>query len=403
MNRKVVWITCLFLMVSINACERNMDMPVREPVRFREVLNEGTFSFGDLERSLLSLYSTGIVKDYDKLLRLVSLLDTTRTVLSTSVSYMTTDPLGKEILASGLVMRPAGKRSKGILFFFPSAKIDKTTTATQMMLTFEGLLSFFGYTVIIPDMIGYGISSYAEYPFLFADNTGQVAYDLHLAVAEYFHLTGIPFPRKVTIGGYSMGGMGVVALHRHIEEYDTEGIIVEASYPGGGVYDLGMATDILTLRRRCAFPFIPYLYVSMDYWYGLDLDYREVFIDPLLSNMDDWLSRKYLSHEMRQFIPADMTAYMHPDVFTTHKNRSLIRADSCLRLHSVIGKWAPKAPMTIVHTVNDDMAPYEIAERMYKTFLANGGNVTLVKGDEDHFNDGIEYYVAMLLYLLIKK
>ena len=138
MNRKVVWITCLFLMVSINACERNMDMPVREPVRFREVLNEGTFSFGDLERSLLSLYSTGIVKDYDKLLRLVSLLDTTRTVLSTSVSYMTTDPLGKEILASGLVMRPAGKRSKGILFFFPSAKIDKTTTATQMMLTFEG-------------------------------------------------------------------------------------------------------------------------------------------------------------------------------------------------------------------------------------------------------------------------
>ncbi len=89
---------------------------------------------------------------------------------------------------------------------------------------------------------------------------------MHLAAAEYFRSENIPFSNKVTIGGYSMGGMGVVSLHRHIEQYDTAGLIVESSYPGGGVYDLGMA---------------------IDYWYGLDLDYTQVFVDPLLSNMDD--------------------------------------------------------------------------------------------------------------------
>lgn len=47
---------------------------------------------------------------------------------------------------------------------------------------------------------------------------------MHLAVVGYFHLCGT----------------GVVALHRHIEEYDSEGIIVEASYLERGVYDLGM-------------------------------------------------------------------------------------------------------------------------------------------------------------------
>ena len=377
-------------------------MPVLEPLHFREVLRKGTYVFHDLTSSLLSLYPDNDVSNKEQIKQILALLDTTGTVQSTAISYMTTDPLGQEILASGIIIRPLNKKSRGLLYFFPSAKVDKTTAASEMMLTFEGIMSFFGYTVIVPDLIGYGVSNDREYPFLFADNTGQVAYDMHLAAAEYFQSIGLPFPRKVIIGGYSMGGMGVVALHRHIEQSGTEKIIIEGSYPGGGVYDLGMAMDILTQRRYCSFPFVPYMYVSINYWYGLNIDYSQVFIDPLLSNMDDWLSRKYLSPEMRKLISPDMTTYMHPDFFTTDKNESLNKVDSCLRLHSVIEGWAPQAPMTIVHTVNDDMAPYEIAEKLYNTFKQKGSSVTLIRGQEAHFDDGIAYYITILLYLLMK-
>jgi pimeloyl-ACP methyl ester carboxylesterase len=320
-NLKFCSLWILFFMLILFSCRGPMDTPVNETGHFREVLGEGIFSFNDLKSSLLSVYPTLDITSLDNITRLVDFLDTTAKVQSTAISYITKAPHGSEILASGLIMQPAGRKSKGVLHFFPSAKIDKGKAGSELLLTFEGLLSFFGYTVIVPDLVGYGVSSYAEYPFLFSDNTGLVAYDMHLATADYFRSEGIPFSNKVTIGGYSMGGLGVVSMHRHIEKYDTAGLIVESSYPGGGVYDLGMAMDILAETGYCTFPFVPYMYVAMDYWYGLDIDYTEVFIDPLLSNMDDWLSRKYLAHEMREFIGPYLTTYMHPDFFTDEKNR----------------------------------------------------------------------------------
>jgi len=401
-NLKFCSLWILFFMLILFSCRGPMDTPVNETGHFREVLGEGIFSFNDLKSSLLSVYPTLDITSLDNITRLVDFLDTTAKVQSTAISYITKDPHGSEILASGLIMQPEGRKSKGVLHFFPSAKIDKGKAGSELLLTFEGLLSFFGYTVIVPDLVGYGVSSYAEYPFLFSDNTGLVAYDMHLATADYFRSEGIPFSNKVTIGGYSMGGLGVVSLHRHIEQYDTAGLIVESSYPGGGVYDLGMAMDILSETGYCTFPFVPYMYIAMDYWYELDLDYSEVFIDPLLSNMDDWLSRKYLAHEMREFIGPYLTTYMHPDFFTDEKNASLNKVDSCLRLHSVIEEWVPRAPMTIIHTEDDTMAPFQTAERLYETFKRNGGYVTLIRGDGDHFNYGFEYYITMLLYLLLK-
>ncbi|NLH24687.1 MAG: hypothetical protein GX474_09280, partial [Bacteroidales bacterium] len=197
----VVFALASFIFPALVSCERNMDMPVREPVHFREVIGQGTFAFNDLLSSLVSIYPNFNIKYGEQLKQLLRLLDTTGKVNSTAISYMTKDPNGNEIMASGIILRPLDRKSMGVLHFFPSAKIDKATTGSELMITFEGILSFFGYTVIVPDLIGYGVSSDREYPILFADNTGQVAYDMHLAAAEYFQSIGLPFPRKVTIGG----------------------------------------------------------------------------------------------------------------------------------------------------------------------------------------------------------
>jgi hypothetical protein len=182
-------------------------------------------------------------------------------------------------------MRPANGQSKGLLLFFPSAKIDKYNVGSETLMTFEGVLSFFGYTVIIPDLLGYGVSKQVEYPFMFSDNTARVAYDMHLSAAEYFSTTGLPFPREVTLGGYSMAGMGVVSLHRYIEQNHPGNIIIRESITGGGIYDLGLAVDLFSEIKYCESPFVPFIFKSLDYWYDLNLNYSEVFIEPLLSHM----------------------------------------------------------------------------------------------------------------------
>ncbi|HOG25730.1 MAG TPA: hypothetical protein PLM86_06045 [Bacteroidales bacterium] len=57
--------------------------------------------------------------------------------------------------------------------------------------------------------------------------------------------------------------------------------------------------------------------------------------------------------------------------------------------------------MTIIHTVNDNMALYETAEKMYNNFLEKGGNVNLIRWNNNHFDSGIVYYLTMILYMLI--
>ncbi|HQB23721.1 MAG TPA: alpha/beta hydrolase [Bacteroidales bacterium] len=401
---RILFLICM-VAIGLYSCDRIMETPedtnIPEPKYFKEVLRDSTFTLTKLKDALLSVYPVDIGNN-ETLFKFINLLDSTRTVHSTAISYMTKDPRGNAILASGLIIEPVGQRSKGVVHFFPSAKIDKSTIGSEIMLTFEGTLGFFGYTVIIPDLVGYGVSDHVEYPFLYSDNTGQVSYDLHLAAAEYFQSIGRTFPKKVTLAGYSMGGMGVVALHRHIEQQIPQEFEIVHSYPGGGVYDLGKAVDFYKEHRRCEFAFLPYMYVSMNFWYDLNLDYSQIFIDPLLANMDDWLSRKYLSHEMKEFLAPEMDTYMHPDFFTPEGNVHLNKVDSCLRLHSVLDGWAPKAPMTIIHSVNDAVAPFTIAEEMYNNFRKKSNRVTLMTSTEDHFSYGIEYFASLLIYLTIK-
>ena len=105
---------------------------------------------------------------------------------------------------------------------------------------------------------------------------------------------------------------------------------------------------------------------------------------------------------MKEFLAPEMDTYMHPDFFTPEGNVHLNKVDSCLRLHSVLDGWAPKAPMTIVHSVNDAVAPFTIAEEMYNNFRKKSNRVTLMTSTEDHFSYGIEYFASLLIYLTIK-
>ncbi len=397
MNKIHLFFCCCMLLVS--SCAKYMDFPVTDNGRFVEVLKENTFGFSYMIESIKSIYPSLDESQFSKVIRL---LDTSASVTSTAISYLTRDPRGNEILASGLIMRPADGKSKGLLLFLPSAKVDKSNVGSETLMTFEGVLSFFGYTVIIPDLLGYGVSKQVEYPFLFSENTARVAYDMHISAAEYFGTKGIPFPREVTLGGYSMAGMGVVSLHRYIEQNDPGNIIIRESITGGGIYDLGLAVDIFSKIKYCASPTVPLIFKSMDYWYNLNIDYNEVFIDPLLSNMGEWLDGTHSRDEMMTFIPHDMTTYMHPDFFTKEKNASLRKIDSCLRLHSAAKGWAPQSPLTLIHSRDDDMAPPAIAQYTYENLLKAGGNISLIWGSGDHLTHGVEYYLAMMAYLLAR-
>jgi hypothetical protein len=153
---RILFLICM-VAIGLYSCDRIMETPedtnIPEPKYFKEVLRDSTFTLVQLKDALLSVYPIDIGSN-ENLFKFIDLLDSTRTVHSTAISYMTKDPRGNDILASGLIVEPVGQRSKGVVHFFPSAKIDKSTIGSEIMLTFEGVLGFFGYTIIIPDLVG---------------------------------------------------------------------------------------------------------------------------------------------------------------------------------------------------------------------------------------------------------
>ena len=166
---------------------------------FLKVLKEDDFTISDV--------FVEVKKDFPKLdLSKIQPLLTALVKIKvriTAISYNTVDPKGNPVVSSGIIMRPINRKPRGVLHFLPSANIDKFGSGGDALLIFEGVLSFFGYTVIIADLLGNGVTKDSvEYPFLMAENTGRVAYDMHRAAIEYFpKILGYPLQRHISIGG----------------------------------------------------------------------------------------------------------------------------------------------------------------------------------------------------------
>src|SRR5690606_29477320 len=71
----IVVVACLSLPV-LTYCEKHMDMIIREPAHFVDVIKENTFSFSDIVASLMTVYPVQDIGAYDNILDLMALLDT---------------------------------------------------------------------------------------------------------------------------------------------------------------------------------------------------------------------------------------------------------------------------------------------------------------------------------------
>lgn len=122
---RILFLICM-VAIGLYSCDRIMETPedtnIPEPKYFKEVLRDSTFTLVQLKDALLSVYPIDIGSN-ENLFKFIDLLDSTRTVHSTAISYMTKDPRGNDILASGLIVEPVGQRSKGVVHFSPLQKL----------------------------------------------------------------------------------------------------------------------------------------------------------------------------------------------------------------------------------------------------------------------------------------
>jgi len=368
---------------------------------FIEVLKEGDFSIKDV---FIEVKKDFPALDLSKIEPVLTALIKMK-VRITAISYKTIDPKGNPVVSSGIVMRPFNRKPRGVLHFLPSANIDKFGSGSDALLIFEGVLAFFGYIVIIPDLLGNGVTKDSvEYPFLMSENTGRVAYDMHRAAIEYFtEVLGRPLHKHISVGGYSMGGSGALALVRHIEKENPRDIIIDRAIIGGGIYDLNVAFEEFAKTGFAQYPAAPGIFKAYDKWYDLNLDYSRVFIGSLLENMDSWLDRTHFRDQLTEWIGQDLHKYMHPDFFTTERNTEITKLWNKFSENSLVDGWTPKTLILFSHASDDQSVPTRVAQYTYDQFKKRGAKVRIRYGKGGHYEFGKWYFLRMGIHLILKR
>ena len=325
----------------------------------------------------------------------------------TAISYPTVDPNGEPVEASGLVYHPVNRKSRGVIDFLPSAHMDNDGGGTDQMYAEEAVLILMGYTIIMPDLIGSGISKDKYIPFLMSENTGRVAYDMRRAAAQYlWDEFGYTLPSETIIMGYSLGGSAALATQKYYETHHANTVKVKEVYAGGGAYDLPAAFAAFAKTGLCVYPAVAKTILAFKHYYfdyyGLELDLGQIFTGDLVLHCEDWFSGHYKSSEIVAKIGTDLHAYMHPDFFKPwdQQNDELKKLQPLLISNSVSEGWRPKAPIHLTHANNDLLAPTECADAVVKKLRRAGANVSYSTYPGNHMSVAVFFFIRNILRFL---
>jgi len=330
-------------------------------------------------------------------------LDKKATFQASAISYKTIDPHGNPVLASGMVYHPLNVPSKGTIEIMPIAALKKDEGPSDLFFAIEGILVYTGYTVIVPDLLGFGISHDMEYPFLMAENTGRVVYDMRRAAAEFLRQEfQYELPVKTIIAGYSLGGFVSLAAQKYYETHHAHNVKIERVYSGGGVYDLTATLKDFATYTFADYPAIPGVVVAFNHYYKLNLDFSRIFTGELLENWEEWLNRSLSSHQLNDKIPKLISMYMHPDFFLPfeEQNSEFQKLHACFGENSLAYSWTPKAPISFVAPYFDSYVGSSSIKLAVQNFRNAGCRVDFQRVTGDHNEVGYFFVIKLLIFAL---
>ncbi len=283
-------------------------------------------------------------------------------VMWVSGTYQSVDENGNPITLSGSITYPEkGDFKRYVVVSHYTVTSDAEAPSNHFAI--ESILSFFGYAVIEPDYIGYGVTKDKIHPYLLMDLTAQNLYDMYLAVVPYMNQKGFkPKKDNIYVLGYSQGGSGAAALQRLIETKPTQDVTIEHSFLGGGIYDITAMYKGYVQSEVLDFPCGAILSMQSMIVYGdLSLKMNDIFQQCIVDNVDEWInSKKYTIQQINELIGIRTPA----EVFT-QKGMDL-ESDESKMLCEVLKKnsilytdWIPKTPTYVMHSKTDKVVLYE--------------------------------------------
>ena len=215
--------------------------------------------------------------------------------------------------------------------------------------------------------------------------------------------------------GYSSGGFSALAVQRYCDEKRPD-IHWDLTSGGAAPFDLHSVyiSNITnpTSGYACSFPLVVVAYKET---YHMDFDYKDVFVEPLASNIQKWiLSKDYGTWEINKLIAGGDEAkakdcpvnlILTPDALNPQSTVGKKLAQK-FRENSLCGEgqtWQPstKTKYYIMHSAGDKYMDWHVGEEMANYLKGHGCDVETEFGDwGNHVDYGLFQHIGKTILLM---
>lgn len=293
--------------------------------------------------------------------------------------YSSLDPYGRDIMLSGTitlgdeVSRQAPARGLLLYNHFTAYRADQCPSHGDLDMQSKVVGS--GLIAISADYYGFGVTEQYHQAYCMALCNARASIHALLAAKYLLYQMGYSWDDNLFNVGYSQGGqtaMGVVLLAA-MEYHDLN---ITYTFAGAGSYDLQETYRQFVKATIAGMPStVISVMLSYNEFMNLGIAYEDMFKEPVLSHINDWIfSKRYTREEIDALVGSLAIAdYVTPTMLDTTSTLSM-RMMEALDFDHLCKGWHPRGNEHIMlfHSTQDITVPVANTQMMYAFLTANG-------------------------------
>ena len=303
--------------------------------------------------------------------------------------YPSKDPWGNPIMLSGTISMEntlaQEKNARGIVLYNHYTVYRSDECPSRGKLEVQSMIAGSGLITIAPDYYGFGITEKEQQAYCIASVNAQAAVDALIYGCRLLQIMGFSWGSPIINVGYSQGGQTAIAVQRLVDEYYPD-IHITRTMAGAGPYDLTETYRRFVQSEVAGMPStVISVLLAFNKYYQVGLKREELFVEPTLSHIDDWiLSKKYNRTEIDKLVASlDINSFATANMVDIN-SESTRRMMAALEKENLCRGWTPNKEddIFLFHNVSDITVPYQCTINLYN-FLTECGveHVELVAKD----------------------
>lgn len=293
--------------------------------------------------------------------------------------YPSTDPYGNPVKQSATitigddVTRQSPARGLILYNHYTIYRADQCPTRGE--LNIQKILLPSKLITISPDYYGFGATADKNQAYCISQVNAQSSVDALLAAKKLLAEMGFHWGDWLFNVGYSQGAQTTMGVVRLVTERYPD-IHLTYSFAGAGPYDIHETYRQLINATLSGMPStVISVLLSFNEYFKLGIPHNEVFREPVLSNIDNWiLSKRYTRQEIDAFVGSlSFAEYVTPTMMDTTSNISLLYMQA-MEHDNICQGWIPRKDERIFlfHNTIDITVPKENTINMYNFLIKSG-------------------------------